>query len=82
MRGAVDNRKDWRASQEYGYGSDLHDHHLTLIVPVNLKDRDEFHLTIEEYLQALISLLEELVCLSNQTLFPAYTLRLVSPATP
>ncbi|KAK0336772.1 Translin-1 [Friedmanniomyces endolithicus] len=30
-------------------------------VPVNLKDRDAFHLTIEEYLQALISLLDELV---------------------
>ena len=30
-------------------------------VPVNLKDRDEFHLTIEEYLHALISLIEELV---------------------
>lgn len=34
-------------------------------VPVNLKDKDAFHLTIEEYLQALISLIEELVsCLS------------------
>ena len=31
-------------------------------VPVNLKDRDAFHLTIEEYLQSLISLIEELVC--------------------
>ena len=30
-------------------------------VPVNLKDRDAFHLTIEEYLQALISLIDELV---------------------
>ncbi|CAK4030576.1 probable translin [Lecanosticta acicola] len=30
-------------------------------VPVNLKDRDEFHLTIEEYLLSLISLLDELV---------------------
>lgn len=30
-------------------------------VPVNLKDRDAFHLTIEEYLLALVSLLEELV---------------------
>jgi hypothetical protein len=28
---------------------------------VNLKDRDEFHLTIEEYLHSLISLVEELV---------------------
>lgn len=31
------------------------------IVPVNLKDQDAFHLTIEEYLLALISLVEELV---------------------
>lgn len=30
-------------------------------VPVNLKDRDAFHLTIEEYLLALVSLIEELV---------------------
>ena len=33
-----------------------------LKVPVNLKDKDAFHITIEEYLQALISLIEELVC--------------------
>ena len=31
------------------------------IVPVNLKNRDAFHLTIEEYLHALITLIEELV---------------------
>ena len=31
------------------------------IVPVNLKDRDEFHLSLEEYLQSLITLVEELV---------------------
>lgn len=31
------------------------------LVPVNLKDRDAFHLTIEEYLLALISLVDELV---------------------
>jgi predicted translin family RNA/ssDNA-binding protein len=31
-----------------------------LQVPVNLKDRDAFHISIEEYLQALISLIEEL----------------------
>lgn len=30
-------------------------------MPVNLKDQDAFHLTIEEYLHALISLIEELV---------------------
>jgi len=34
---------------------------LIAVVPVNLKDRDAFHLTIEEYLHALISLLDELV---------------------
>jgi hypothetical protein len=34
------------------------------IVPVNLKDEDAFHLTIEEYLLALISLVEELVSFS------------------
>ena len=31
------------------------------LVPVNLKDRDAFHLTIEEYLHSLINLIEELV---------------------
>lgn len=35
-----------------------------LIVPVNLKDQDAFHLTIEEYLLALISLIEELARLA------------------
>ena len=34
---------------------------MSLTVPVNLKDRDAFHLTIEEYLQSLISLIDELV---------------------
>ena len=37
---------------------------ISSIVPVNLKDRDAFHLSIEEYLQALISLIDELVSLS------------------
>ena len=32
-----------------------------LRIPVNLKDQDTFHLTIEEYLQSLISLIDELV---------------------
>ena len=32
-----------------------------ITVPVNLKDRDAFHLTIEEYLLALVSLIEDLV---------------------
>jgi hypothetical protein len=30
-------------------------------VPVNLKTEDKFHLTIEEYLHAVLSLVEELV---------------------
>ena len=34
-------------------------------VPVNVKDEDTFHLTIEEYLLALVSLIEELVLLAN-----------------
>lgn len=33
---------------------------LTSAVPVNLKDRDAFHISIEEYLQSLITLIEEL----------------------
>ncbi|WPH02592.1 Translin [Acrodontium crateriforme] len=36
-------------------------------VPVNLKDRDAFHLTIEEYLLALISLLDELARLARNS---------------
>lgn len=36
-------------------------------VPVNLKDRDAFHVTIEEYLLALIALLEELSRLSRNS---------------
>ena len=36
-------------------------------MPVNLKDRDEFHLTIEEYLQAMISLIDELARLARNT---------------
>jgi predicted translin family RNA/ssDNA-binding protein len=35
-----------------------------IIVPVNLKDRDAFHITIEEYLQSLITLIEELARLA------------------
>ena len=31
-------------------------------VPINVKDRDVFHLTIEEYLLSIVSLVEELVC--------------------
>lgn len=34
---------------------------MTMVVPVNLKTEDKFHLTIEEYLHAVISLVEELV---------------------
>ncbi|EMF16989.1 Translin [Sphaerulina musiva SO2202] len=36
-------------------------------VPVNVKDRDCFHLTIEEYLLALISLVEELSRLARNS---------------
>ncbi|GAD94593.1 recombination hotspot-binding protein [Paecilomyces variotii No. 5] len=35
-----------------------------LDIPVNLKEQDEFHLTIEEYLLALISMVEELARLA------------------
>ena len=35
-----------------------------LRVPVNLKDEDAFHLSIEEYLHALITLIEELARLA------------------
>jgi len=35
-----------------------------LKVPVNLKDRDAFHISIEEYLQSLITLIEELARLA------------------
>ncbi|KAF2705738.1 Translin [Pleomassaria siparia CBS 279.74] len=45
----------------------LPDLSIILAVPVNLKDRDEFHLTIEEYLQALISLVEELSRLARNS---------------
>jgi len=36
-------------------------------VPTNLKDRDAFHLTIEEYLQSLISLVDELSRLARNS---------------
>ncbi|ORY17094.1 Translin [Clohesyomyces aquaticus] len=36
-------------------------------IPVNLKDRDEFHLTIEEYLFATIALVEELTRLARNS---------------
>ncbi|OCL06060.1 Translin [Glonium stellatum] len=38
-----------------------------MTVSVNLKDRDEFHLTIEEYLHALISLVDELARLARNS---------------
>lgn len=38
-----------------------------MTVPVNLKDRDAFHLTIEEYLQSLISLIDELARLARNS---------------
>jgi predicted translin family RNA/ssDNA-binding protein len=37
---------------------------LTIAVPVNLKDQDAFHISIEEYLQSLITLIEELARLA------------------
>lgn len=40
---------------------------IQTLVPVNLKDRDAFHLTIEEYLLALISLLDELARLARNS---------------
>ena len=36
----------------------------TLSIPVNLKDKDEFHITIEDYLLALTSTIEELARLA------------------
>ncbi|KAF2169879.1 hypothetical protein M409DRAFT_20292 [Zasmidium cellare ATCC 36951] len=38
-----------------------------LQIPVNVKDRDTFHLTIEEYLLSLISLLDELSRLARNS---------------
>jgi len=38
-----------------------------LKVPTNLKDRDAFHLTIEEYLLSLVTLLEELARLARNS---------------
>jgi hypothetical protein len=40
-------------------------------VPVNLKEQDAFHLTIEEYLLALISMVEELVRMQPFVHLPA-----------
>lgn len=45
------------------YPSGLTD--LLTQVPTNLKDRDAFHVTIEEYLLALVSLIEELARLAR-----------------
>ena len=45
----------------------LEDVARVLGVPANLKDRDAFHLTIEEYLQSLISLLDELARLARNS---------------
>lgn len=36
-------------------------------VPTNVKDRDTFHLTIEEYLHALVSLTDELARLARNS---------------
>ena len=40
---------------------------ITVTVPVNLKDRDAFHLTIEEYLLSLVSLLDDLARLARNS---------------
>jgi hypothetical protein len=37
---------------------------LTEAVPINLKNRDAFHISVEEYLQPLITLIEELARLA------------------
>lgn len=37
------------------------------LVPTNVKDRDTFHITTEEYLHGLISLIEELVSVVIQS---------------
>ena len=42
-------------------------------VPVNLKEKDAFHLTIEEYLHALISLIDELVSGPEHPTIPSMT---------
>jgi len=47
-------------------------------VPVNLKDQDAFHLTIEEYLLALISVVEELVGFQHSDL----KFSLITPSGP
>ena len=39
------------------------------LVPVNLKNQDSFHLTVEEYLLALVSLVEELVRYTSYIFF-------------
>lgn len=52
------------------YNNQVADH---FTVPVNLKDRDAFHITIEEYLQSLITLIEELARLAiNSVTFGDY----------
>jgi len=42
------------------------------IVPVNLKDRDAFHVTIEEYLLALVDVIDELVSMDGQGSITSY----------
>lgn len=39
---------------------------MVCTVPVNVKGEDVFHLTIEEYLLALVSVIDELVCSVHQ----------------
>lgn len=48
---------------------------ILCLVPANVKGEDVFHLTVEEYLLALISVVEELVCFQLIYLIMAETLR-------
>ncbi|KAL5115570.1 Translin-1 [Pleosporales sp. CAS-2024a] len=74
MQGAVEGLLfwGWLGGHQYKNGQvqcgqllTIEDLGEMLHIPVNLKDRDEFHLTIEEYLQSLISLVEELTRLAR-----------------
>ncbi|KAF2632961.1 Translin [Macroventuria anomochaeta] len=74
MQSAVEGLLLWGWLGGYKYdGGDIKAGRLLTIeelgeilkIPVNLKERDEFHLTLEEYLQSLISLVEELTRLAR-----------------
>ncbi|KAI1524584.1 translin [Pyrenophora tritici-repentis] len=74
MQGACESALIWGWLGGYKYeGGDVQCGRLLTIeelgeifkIPVNLKDRDEFHLSLEEYLQSLITLVEELTRLAR-----------------